>query len=51
MQWVVLRLIREHGKPMSFADMRVVINTAGGGEPDAPWRAAFARSMRRALHQ
>jgi hypothetical protein len=50
MQWMVLRLIREYGKPMSFAEMRAVINAAGGLEPDAPWRPAFARSMRRALH-
>jgi hypothetical protein len=50
LQRTLLTIIRRHGKPMTFADMRADIVKAVGGDPRARLRSSVERSMRRTLH-
>jgi hypothetical protein len=52
MQNALLATVRQHGKPMTFADIRATINEGiGRADRDAKLRASFERSLRRALHR
>jgi hypothetical protein len=52
MQKGLMAMIRQHGKPMTFEDMRANIRQGIGAKPDdAKLRVSFERSMRRALHR
>jgi hypothetical protein len=51
MEQALLATIQLHGKPMTFSDLRAVINSANDTEPSARLRPSFERSARRALHR
>jgi hypothetical protein len=44
-------MIRRHGKPMTFDDIRAAIDRASGAPKGARLRPSVERSMRRALHR
>jgi hypothetical protein len=44
-------VIYQHGKPMSFEDVRAQVRRDVGVEPGTELRLSFERSLRRALHR
>src|SRR5262245_43525085 len=51
LQLYVVGMIRRHGKPMTFADIRVEILRGTDAPPGAELRPSVVRSLRRALHR